>query len=95
MRAMVLALLAATPVAAGATFLALPAPASEGFACGDDACFRLAPDEVTIRLVGGGAYAFLATDGTVLEGATLCAPALVDIPPGAAFLHVDLAECAR
>lgn len=93
MRAIVLALLAATPVAAAATFFTLPAPSSEGYACGDDACFALAPEDVTVRIAAGSAYAFLDAEGTILSGAKLCAPGILDVPPGAAVLRIDPAAC--
>lgn len=94
MRVIVLGLLLATPLAAAATFLPLPAPASEASACGGEACFFLGPDDRVVQVHGGRGYAFLATDGLILDAGILCHPAFLDVPAGAASLVVDPAPCA-
>lgn len=87
-------LILALPVAAGAAlFVTLPAPVDQAIACGAEACFALQPGDAAVRIEGGSSYAFLRADGAALAVGSLCAPALLDVPEGAAMLRVDPAAC--
>lgn len=95
MRALLLAaLLLATPVAAAGWFVALPAPAGEGVACGARACFPLLPGESVVRVAGGSVFELRAADGSALGVGSACESALVDIPAGAVLLVVEPGGCA-
>jgi len=94
MRALVLVLLAATPLAAAASFIAIPAPSEHGAPCGREACFALGAGDAAVRIQGGRTYAFFGDDGLPIVSGSICGTTMLVVPAGATMLRIDPALCA-
>lgn len=90
MRALLLVVIAATPLALAASFAA-PPPGAAGalLPCGEGACLPLLPHERAVRVAApeGASYAFLVAGQPLAEG-RVCGEALLDVPEGASVLVV-------
>lgn len=95
MRALLLALVLALPVAAGASFFTLPAPGAPAASCGDDTCIALLPGDESVLVHEGQRYAFLGPAGAPLATGSLCDDRLLQVPPGATLLVVSPGPCER